>query len=173
MYWRKSDASFCKMWMCPVYELGTFKAYWFFSHGGLYPIPINVNGHLFTDFSRVLEQIFNLFDFSMNLQKSWTVNLYVWPALWYDVFCTHGVNVFFTEWFKFRATINVFWYINAVWLLNDTKMYTAKCKSSLGFATKCFLQKKGHFLTRKKYFQKKRQVCIYSSCINLEIWKQF
>lgn len=42
----------------------------FFSHGGLYPTPANVSGHLFTDFSRGLEQILNLFDFSMNLKKS-------------------------------------------------------------------------------------------------------
>lgn len=150
------NASFCKMWMCPVYELGTFKAYWFFSRGGLYPTPANVSGHLFTDFIRGLEQILNLFDFSMNLKKSWTINLHVWPALWWEVFYTHWVNLLFTEWLTFRATINViFWFINTVWLLNGTKMYSAKCKSSLGFATKCFLQIKGHFLTRKKYFLKK------------------
>lgn len=153
MCWRKSNASFCKMWMCPVYELGTFKAYWFFSHGGLYPTPTNVSGHLFMDFSRVLEQIFHLFDFSVNLQKSWTVNLYAWPALWYDVFCTHGVNLLFREWFKFRVTINViFWYINTVWLLNGTKMYSAKCKSSLGFSEK----KKNLVLNKEKILSKKK-----------------
>lgn len=155
MCWRKSNASFCKMWMCPVYELGTFKAYWFFSHGGLYPTPTNVSGHLFMDFSRVLEQIFHLFDFSVNLQKSWTVNLYVWPALWYEVFCTHGVNLLFREWFKFRVTINViFWYINTVWLLNGTKMYSAKCKSSLGFSEK--KEKKKPFLNKEKILSKKK-----------------
>lgn len=50
------NASFCKMWMCPVCELGTLKACelnsdFFFSCGGLYTIPTNVSGHLFTDFS--------------------------------------------------------------------------------------------------------------------------
>jgi len=52
-----------------MYELGTFKAYQFFSCGGLSPTPTNVSGHLFTDFSRVLEQVFNLFALSMSLQK--------------------------------------------------------------------------------------------------------
>lgn len=49
------NASFCKMWMCPVYELGTLKAWElntdFFPHGGPYPTPTNVSGHLSTDFS--------------------------------------------------------------------------------------------------------------------------
>lgn len=42
----------------------------FFCCGGLYPTPTNVSGYLFTDFCRVSEQIFNLFDFSMHLKKS-------------------------------------------------------------------------------------------------------
>lgn len=55
------SASFCKMWMCPVHELVTLKAYelntFFFSHGGLHPTPTNVSGHLFTDFISAFSQI--------------------------------------------------------------------------------------------------------------------
>lgn len=38
------NTSFCKMWMCPVYELSTCKTYWFFFHGRLYPTPTTGSG---------------------------------------------------------------------------------------------------------------------------------
>lgn len=150
------SASFCKMWMCPVHELVTLKAYelntFFFSHGGLHPTPTNVSGHLFTDFISAFSQILTCL-ILIGMWRNQKPN--VSPPLWYEVFCTLKVNLLFTE-FKFSAQINVIcWYINTGWLLDGIQQM---CSS---LYNKVFSESKRLFLSKWKKLLQKEKTCIY------------